>query len=70
MAALNYWIKERFNPQNGTSYTKCGQLKVAEAKKKEKTLYGTNTMHRFRTKSEYEKYIKELEDSNIVIRGC
>jgi len=53
MAMKSFWVKERHNPQNGVSYTACGQLTVAEAKKKENALYGYNVMHRYKTEAEY-----------------
>ena len=44
---MKYWIKERRNPQLGTSYSYFGQLTLREAKRYESTLYGFNVMHPF-----------------------
>ena len=49
-----YWIKERHNPQLGTYYVLCGQLAVKEAKLRERSIYGSNTMHKYATEKEYD----------------
>ncbi len=58
-----YWIKERQNPQTGTSFTPCGQMRATAAKKKEKTLYGCNIMRSFDTIEAYEAELKRLRDT-------
>ncbi len=59
-----WWIKERDNPQLGTYWVACGQLSKTEAMKKEKSLYGLNTMHRFETESDYQAKLAELKKRN------
>jgi hypothetical protein len=49
-----YWIKERHNPQLGTYYVLCGQLTVKEAKLRERSIYGSNAMHKYATEKEYD----------------
>lgn len=63
MAKLNYWIKERFNVQLGTYWVPCGQMTKADARKCERPIYGSNTMHGYDTEAEYKKRLKELKDS-------
>ena len=60
MAAKPYWIKQRYNPQIGTYYVACGRLGVREAKKKEGSLYGSNTMLRYETVEEYQAACAEF----------
>jgi hypothetical protein len=62
MAGKYWWIKERHNPQfKDPYYVACGQITAKEAKAHENLfLYGTNYMHKFSTKEEYEARIKEL----------
>ena len=55
-----YWIKERHNFQIGIYYVACGQLLVKEAKRKEKSLYGSNIMHRFNTEQSYRTELLRL----------
>lgn len=57
---MKYWIKERHNHQTGTYYVPMGQMPAKEAKKHEKTLYGSNTMFSFDTKEEYEATLARL----------
>ncbi len=57
----SFWIKERYNPQLGTYYIPCGQLSKTAAKKHERALYGDNTMHEYRTESEYKQAIDGLK---------
>ena len=61
MTTKSFWIKERYNPQLGTYYIPCGQLSKTEAKKHEKTLYGDNTMHEYKTEAEYRQAISDLK---------
>jgi len=62
MPGKYYWIKERYNPQLGTYYVRCGQITVKKAKKMENVLYGDNVMHKFSTVEEYRSKIKELKN--------
>lgn len=57
-----YWyIKERWNPQhNKPSFTALGNISTTEAKKYEKTLYGTNYVIRYSNYTDYENRCKEL----------
>ena len=61
MTAKYYWIKERHNPQLGIYYACLGNITTKEAKKYENSLYGTNYMHKFETKKEYEAEIERLK---------
>lgn len=63
--ALSHWIKERDNPQTGIYFIPKGQLTVKEAESMENTLYGFNTMHRYKTEKEYLEAIEVLKS-----RGC
>ena len=63
MRKLSYWIKERHNPQLGIYYVLCGQMTVAEAKKYESSLYGSNIMWRYKTEEEYKRGIQRLKDA-------
>lgn len=56
-----YWIKERYNPQLGIYYARCGNLSIKEAKQAEKTVYGSNRMIRFNSEKEYLKEIERIE---------
>jgi hypothetical protein len=60
---LKYWIKERYNPQLGTYYVRCGQLSQREANAKEKSIYGENTMKSYITEKEYEAALLALRNS-------
>lgn len=62
-----YFIKERNNPQTGIYYILMGKLPAKEAKKHETSLYGFNTMLRYKTKSEYDLAILVLKESNARI---
>ena len=69
MAAKCYWLKERHNPQfNQPYYVPLGQMTAREAKKYENTLYGTNYLHKFKTKDEYEKRITKLRAMGCDVR--
>jgi hypothetical protein len=58
----SYWIKERHNPQfEKPYYVACGQLSKTEAKRKEKTSYGTNIMLEYATETEYNKALKKFK---------
>ena len=57
---MNYWIKERNNPQLGTYFVACGQMSAKDAWKHEKPLYGVNTMHSFTSRRAYETRLLEL----------
>jgi len=61
MKNLKYYIKERYNPQLGTYYVRCGQLTKKDAKAMEKSLYGDNFMMEFSCEKEYENKIAELK---------
>lgn len=57
-----FYLKERNNPQfDKVYYVKMGQCSKTEAKKHEKTLYGSNTMIPFSTEQEYNDAIKQYE---------
>lgn len=60
MSQLSWWIKIRKNPQIGTKYTACGQMSVKDTKAKEKTVYGSNWMERWRTEDGYKERIRQL----------
>lgn len=60
---MKFWIKERHNPQTGIYYVACGQLKVADAKRAERSLYGHNVMHAFPTQAAYDQRLAELRAS-------
>jgi hypothetical protein len=57
---MNYWIKERYNPQLGTYYVACGQLSKKEAKRHERSIYGDNIMHEYCTQTDYEAKLAQL----------
>jgi len=52
---MKYYIKERINPQTGTYYVDMGKMSVKDAKKHETPIYGTNIMHDFKSKKEYNE---------------
>jgi len=61
MSKQYWWIKERNNPQLKSVYfTGCGKMTIAEARQKEKTLYGSNRMLRFDTEVEYQEALNKL----------
>ena len=60
---MNYWIKQRNNPQTGTYYVKMGKMTKKEAKEWKDTRYGYNYMLPFKTLEEYENKIKELTEA-------
>ena len=62
-----YFIKERNNPQIGTYYILMGKLSAKEAKKHEASLYGFNTMLKYKTKSEYDRAILSIKESGARI---
>ena len=62
MKAKYYWIKERHNPQLGTYYTAYGRLPFKEAMAHEKSIYGSNTMHKYATEDEYLNALVALRD--------
>ena len=57
---LNWWIKERDNPQRGTYWVACGQMSKTSAKRQESSLYGSNTMHGYATEADYNARLAEL----------
>jgi hypothetical protein len=59
---MNYYIKERYNPQTGTYFVAMGQLSARDARGHCESLYGSNTMHAFATKEEYETRLAQLRD--------
>lgn len=59
---LNYWIRERHNPQLGVYYVAHGQLTNREAKAHEKCLYGWDLMLEFNTEDEYLAELQKLKD--------
>lgn len=61
MARKSYWIKQRSNPQmDKVFYVPLGQLSVADAKKHERPVYGSNVMLRFKTEEEYKAAVADL----------
>ena len=58
-----YWIKERDNPQLGVYYVAMGQMSKREAMRKERSLYGSNTMHSYETEQAYLAMLQKLRDS-------
>lgn len=58
-----WWIKERTNPQTGIYYVPMGQMLVKEARRCERSLYGSNNMLRFSTERQYQAKLKELRDA-------
>ena len=63
-ARLSFWIMERINPQTGTYYKDCGQITVADARKKENCLYGMAIMHRFASEEAKNARVQELNAAN------
>jgi hypothetical protein len=61
-----YWIRQRDNPQLGTYYVAEGQMSETAAKKHSRPLYGTNTMHRFDTKEDYERRLNQLKLAGLL----
>ena len=61
MAGKYYWLRERHNPQLGTYYVAHGKITLQEAREYAIPLYGTNKMHKFRTKEAYEAEIEMLK---------
>lgn len=55
-----FYIKQRHNPQLGTYYVACGRLSKREAKAKERSLFGDNTMLGFDTGEEYLEMLSSL----------
>lgn len=62
---MKYYIKARHNPQLGVRYTALGRMKAAEAKKKERVLYGVNIVTGY-TKDEYLEKCKELSITPVL----
>ncbi len=58
---MKHWIKERYNPQSGTYYVLCGKITKKRAEAMEDTAYGSNTLHPFDTKEEYDTRIQDLK---------
>lgn len=59
---MNYWIKERNNPQTGVYYVACGKLSRKAVKRHERPLYGSNRMLPYPSKEGYEAAIKALKE--------
>lgn len=62
---MKFYIKERDNPQIGTYFVPMGKLSKAEAKRNERPLYGSNTMHPFDTEAEYEARLANLRKKGL-----
>lgn len=60
---MKYWIKERHTPQLGVYYTSMGQMSVVRAKDIERTAYGRNIMHPFKTLTAYQEMLSELKQN-------
>lgn len=57
-----FYIGTRFNPQlKEPYYVKYGQLSKAEAKRKEKCLYGSMYVEAYETEEDYNKEIAKLQ---------
>jgi hypothetical protein len=67
MMPKSFWIKERYNPQLGTYFVACGQLSKTAARKMEKSTYGDNTMHEYKTEQEYKKALDDLRASGASV---
>lgn len=62
MSVKKYYIKERSNPQfQRPYYIAEGQLSKAEAKRKEKSAYGSNAMIEYWTEEEYKDALNKLK---------
>ena len=52
-----WYIKERHNPQLGIYYIACGQMTKKEARKAERSLYGSNYMYSYSNEEDYNKAV-------------
>jgi len=65
---MKYWIKERHNPQLPKPYfVACGQLNAGAVKRSENPICGTNIMHGFVKKEDYEARLKELRSAGASV---
>lgn len=60
---MKYVIKERHNPQLGVYFVAMGCISNARAKGRGKCLYGSDIMHAFDTRKEYELELQRLRES-------
>lgn len=68
MNTKSYYIKKRNNPQHRKPYyVACGQLSKTAAKRKEKSLYGFNTMLEYKTEQEYKDAIELLKSQGFLV---
>lgn len=68
MAGKYYWIKERENPQFKKPYfVACGNITVSRAMKMERASYGSNYMHKFETKLEYDSMLAKLKREGFTV---
>ena len=68
---MNWWIKERHNPQfTKPYYTGCGQLSKRAARKHEQPLCGENVMIAFTSKRAYLRRLDELRAAGNVVFDC
>ena len=65
---MQYYIKERHNPQlRNPYYTALGKMSKKEAKKVESSLYGSNYVTGY-SKEEYDQKIAELRAEGLTVR--
>ena len=69
MIIKKFYIKERHNPQLGVYYVAEGALSKTAAKRKTSPGYGSNIMHAFDTKEEYEAEIAKLKSAGERVQG-
>jgi len=70
MKKQSYWIKERHNPQfDKPYYSACGQLSKREARSKEGSLYGFNTMLEFSTEEEYNRALEKFKADGYTVHA-
>lgn len=63
-----WWILRRDNPQLGVYYMGLGQLSKTEARARESTLYGYNSVMPFDSKHDYLAKLAELENTGECVR--
>lgn len=73
--AKQFYIKERNNPHfKKPYYVACGQLTKKDAKAKESSLYGDNTMLSYATEQEYKDALEKLKADGYNVhpqcKGC
>lgn len=67
--AKKFYLKERHNPQfDNPYYVAEGQLTKADAKKKERSIYGDNYMLSYNTEKEYTDAINKLKADGFSVQ--